>query len=63
MNTNQPSRDDRLISHAVVALASGAVVGSQKGLAGFVGGAVVGVLVHEAFDAPLADLIADLNLG
>ena len=63
MSSHQPNKNDRLISHAAVGLLTGVAVGSQKGWPGFIVGAVVGVVAHEAFDAPMAGLIADLDLG
>ena len=63
MNSKQPSDGDRLVSHAAVGLVSGALVGSQKGWPGFIIGAALGVAAHEALDAPVAGIIADLGLG
>lgn len=63
MGNRQPSGNDRLISHALVGVVAGAAVGSQKGWPGFVVGAIVGVVTHEALDAPVAGLIADLDWG
>lgn len=60
-NQNQPSRTDRIIAHAVVGVGVGALVGKRTGLWGFIVGAVVGVVVHEALDAPAAQVVADIS--
>jgi hypothetical protein len=63
MSKGKPSGNDRIVSHAVVGVVTGAAVGSQKGWPGFFIGAALGVVAHEALDAPVAGLIADLDLG
>lgn len=63
MSNTPPSQSDRLISHAIVGIAAGAVVGSKKGWAGFIVAMIVTVMAHEALDAPVAGLVADLDLG
>lgn len=59
----QPSQTDRIVSHAIVGLAAGAAAGRKAGWPGFIAGAAVAVAAHEILDAPVAGLIADLDLG
>jgi hypothetical protein len=61
MPNPQPNETDRAISHALVALAGGAVGASRNGLPGFVIGAVVTTAAHVVLDAPLADVVADVT--
>jgi hypothetical protein len=55
----QPSDRDRALSHVVVAIAVGLIVGKKFGKWGFVVGALVGAEAHEILDAPVAQVIAD----
>jgi hypothetical protein len=57
----RPTKTDRLISHVAVGLAAGALVGTKKGLGGFIVGALVGAGAHAALDAPTAQLVADVR--
>ena len=58
---HQPNGTDRAISNVLVALAVGLVVGSKAGVEGFIFGALVGAVAHEAFDAPAANFVAELT--
>jgi len=57
----RPTKTDRLISHAAVGLAAGALVGTKKGLGGFLVGALVGAGAHALLDAPAAQLVANIR--
>jgi hypothetical protein len=59
--SGRPNQVNRLISHAVVGLAVGMLVGSKKGKSGFVMGAIASVAAHEMLDAPVADLVAEFT--
>lgn len=60
-NRRQPDQDARLLSHALVALGVGYLVAKEKGLAGFIVGAMLGTAAHAALDAPVAQLLSDLG--
>lgn len=57
----QPDQNVRLVSHALVGLGVGYLVAKEKGLAGFLVGAVLSTVAHEALDAPVAQLLSDLS--
>ena len=61
--SRQPSQADRAVAHAIVGAAVAAVVGKQAGLLAGLASAVLAMIVHEAVDAPVAGLIADLGMG
>lgn len=61
MTTSQPSDLDRNIAHGIVGIIAGTVVGQKAGWAGFVIASIVGIMLHEALDAPLASAIAELT--
>jgi hypothetical protein len=63
MATNSPKPDgiDRAVSHAVVSVGAGLLGLRLAGPLGFVAGAVLGLVAHEALDAPLAQAVADLR--
>jgi hypothetical protein len=63
VSSKEPSNGDRIASHAVVGIVTGPVIGNKAGCPGFIVGAVAGVVAHEALDAPVAGLIADLDIG
>lgn len=57
----QPDPGTRLVSHAIVGLAAGAITGRRSGLVGFLITAVIAAASHEALDAPVAQLLTDLD--
>ncbi len=60
-----PSRADpaaRWLSHLLVGLAAGALVGRKAGPTGFVLAALLTGFAHEALDAPMAGVLAELGL-
>jgi len=58
---NQPDGEDRIISHVLVALVVGLLVGRKRGIQGFLIGAVAGAVGHELLDAPIANLVAEIT--
>lgn len=58
----QPDPEARWLSHALVGVAVGAVVGKSAGTAGFIVAALTTMVVHEALDAPVAVVLADLGV-
>lgn len=60
MANKRPTGTDRAISHVLVGLLAGVVVGRKAGVAGFIIGGIVGAILHEALDAPAAQVVADL---
>lgn len=57
----QPDARARLVSHLLVGLAVGAVVGTRKGADSFLISGLVGVVAHELLDAPVAAIVSDLG--
>jgi hypothetical protein len=57
----KPDGADRVVSHAAVSVGVGLLGLKLAGPLGFVAGAVLGLLAHEALDAPLAQAVADLR--
>jgi uncharacterized membrane protein len=60
MSNRVPTPVDRTVSHVAVGLAVGVLAGSKTGVAGFFVAGLVGAVAHAAFDAPLAQVVADL---
>lgn len=58
----QPDPQARWLSHAVVGAAAGAAVGRNAGAVGSVVAALTTILLHEALDAPVAGVLADLGV-
>lgn len=61
MTNRRPTATDRTVSHLLVGLLAGAVVGQKAGIAGFIVGGLAAALLHEALDAPVAKVVADLT--
>jgi hypothetical protein len=57
----QPNQTDRIVSHVIVGLVVGALVGRKAGVWGFVLGGLLAAGAHELADAPGAQIIADLT--
>jgi hypothetical protein len=57
----QPDQNARLLSHALVGIAVGYLIGKEKGLPGFITGLIVSTVVHEAIDAPVAQIFSDFG--
>jgi RsiW-degrading membrane proteinase PrsW (M82 family) len=57
----QPDQSARLLAHALVGIGVGYFLGKQKGLPGFITGLIVSTAVHEAMDAPVAQVLSDLG--
>lgn len=60
MRAGEPTQFERVVSHAVVAMLVGAVLVCRKSFSSSVGAALVAVVVHEALDAPVANLLVQL---
>jgi uncharacterized membrane protein YeaQ/YmgE (transglycosylase-associated protein family) len=60
-NASHPDPETRWLSHLIVGCAVGAVAGKHSGTAGFITTAIIGALVHEALDAPIATLLTDIG--
>lgn len=58
----QPDPAARWISHAIVGLGIGYVVGKRTGMAGFLISAIVSTAAHEYLDAPVAQLLSDAGV-
>jgi hypothetical protein len=54
----EPDEGSRLIAHLLVGAAA-ACAFRRAGAAGGLVGAILGILVHEAFDAPVALVLSD----
>jgi hypothetical protein len=61
MANKTPTEADTVISHLLVSGAVAAAGAKLSGLPGALIGAVLGYVLHQAFDAPLAGVIADLT--
>lgn len=61
MSNNTPSPADRLISHVLVGLAVGLLVGSETGIIGFIVAGLLAAAAHALLDAPLARVVAALS--
>jgi hypothetical protein len=55
----QPDPAARWLSHAIVGLGIGYIVGKQTGSVGFVVTAAASIVAHEYLDAPVAQLLSD----
>jgi F0F1-type ATP synthase assembly protein I len=60
-NRHPPNSTDRFVSHIIVGLAVGLLVARKAGASGVVVGALLAMGAHEMFDAPVADLVADIT--
>jgi hypothetical protein len=60
-NQSRPNSTDRIISHLIVGLAVGLLVARKAGASGLVFGALLAMGAHEALDAPMAVLVADVT--
>jgi predicted transcriptional regulator len=58
----EPDRAARLLSHLLVAIAVGTVVGNRKGAEAVVISGFLGAAAHELLDAPVAGIIRDVGL-
>ncbi len=56
----EPTEASRLIAHVLVG-AAGAYAFRRTGATGGIVGAILGILVHEAFDAPVARALSELG--
>jgi hypothetical protein len=56
----EPDEASRLIAHLLVG-ATAAYAFRRAGAAGGIVGAFIGILVHEAFDAPLTQVLSELG--
>lgn len=57
----QPDPETRWLSHLLVGCVAGGIAGKRSGVAGAVMTAIISVLVHETFDAPVATLLTDIR--
>lgn len=60
-NQPVPSDADRYIAHAGVGVGVGALVAQKAGFWGFIIGGAVAIFVHQALDAPAAQLVAGVS--
>ena len=58
----QPDPVARWLSHAIVGLGIGYIVGRQTGTVGFVVTAAASAITHEYLDAPVAQLLSDAGV-
>lgn len=61
MSNNIPTPADRLVSHVLVGLTVGLIVGSMTGIGGFLVAGLLAAAAHALLDAPLARVIAALS--
>jgi hypothetical protein len=61
VKNRRPTETDRIVSHLVVGLVAGALVGQKTGLWGFIIAGVLAAVAHELLDAPLAGVIAEIS--
>lgn len=61
-SASHPDPAARALSHLLVGLAAAAVLARQAGLAGGVLGGLLTVAAHEALDAPLAGVLAEIGV-
>ena len=60
MTARKPNSSERIAAHVIVGLAVGALFYKKSGFGGSLLLALLAVLAHEALDAPLAQLLAEL---
>ena len=58
---SQPDHAARFLSHLVVGLVAGALVGKRSGFGSFLAYGLVAAALHEALDAPVAGVLSDLG--
>ena len=61
MSNKRPTNTDRIVSHILVGLVVGYLVGKQTGKWGFVIAALASAGAHEMFDAPVANVVAEIT--
>ena len=59
---SRPDSTARTVSHLLVGLAATTILSRKAGLLGGVLGGALTAVAHEAFDAPLAGVLADAGL-
>ncbi len=58
----RPDPAARLLSHALVGVAAGLIVGQRSGPGAAALSALIAIAAHQQLDAPMADIVAELGI-